>query len=67
MTKVNGKPVKGVLWDDNVVIGPFGGSITFRTRFKDFTGKFVIHCHVLFHEDHGMMAAVEVVPRNART
>jgi suppressor of ftsI len=67
VTKINGKPVKGLLWDDNVAIGPFGGSITFRTRFKDFTGKFVIHCHVLFHEDHGMMAAVEVVPRNAKT
>ena len=27
----------------------------------DFTGKFVMHCHVTFHEDHGMMAAVQVV------
>ena len=27
----------------------------------DFTGKFVFHCHVTFHEDHGMMAAVQVV------
>ena len=27
----------------------------------DFTGKFVFHCHVTFHEDHGMMATVQVV------
>ena len=28
---------------------------------SDFTGKFVFHCHVTFHEDHGMMATIEVV------
>ena len=27
----------------------------------DFTGKFVFHCHVTFHEDNGMMATVQVV------
>jgi hypothetical protein len=32
-----------------------------RTHFTDFTGKFVFHCHVLHHEDHGMMSVVEVV------
>jgi FtsP/CotA-like multicopper oxidase with cupredoxin domain len=47
--RINGKPVKPILWDDNVVIGPNGGSVTWRTRFTDFTGKFVMHCHVLFH------------------
>ena len=26
----------------------------------DYPGKFVFHCHILFHEDHGMMAVVEV-------
>ena len=29
----------------------------------DFTGKFVFHCHVTFHEDHGMMSAVRIVAR----
>ena len=59
--KINGKPVKPNLWDDNVVMGPNGGSVTWRTRFTDFTGKFVMHCHVLFHEDKGMMSAIQVV------
>jgi FtsP/CotA-like multicopper oxidase with cupredoxin domain len=45
---------------DNVTIGPDGGSVTWRSRFTDFTGKFVMHCHVLFHEDNGMMSAVRV-------
>jgi len=35
--------------------------ITFRTRFLDYTGKFVFHCHNLMHEDMGMMQGVEVV------
>lgn len=37
------------------------GSFTMQTRFEKFTGKFVIHCHILEHEDEGMMQAVEVV------
>jgi FtsP/CotA-like multicopper oxidase with cupredoxin domain len=59
--RINGKRVKPILWDDNVTIAPNGGSFTWRTRFTDFTGKFVMHCHVLFHEDNGMMSAVQVV------
>ena len=40
---------------------PPNGSITIRHRFLDFTGKYVYHCHLLFHEDHGMMGVVEVI------
>lgn len=32
------------------------GSITTRSRFLDFTGEYVVHCHFLGHEDRGMMA-----------
>jgi FtsP/CotA-like multicopper oxidase with cupredoxin domain len=28
-------------------------------RFADFGGRTVYHCHVLDHEDHGMMGIVE--------
>jgi FtsP/CotA-like multicopper oxidase with cupredoxin domain len=38
------------------------GYIKMLTRFADFTGKFVNHCHILGHEDRGMMQLVEVVP-----
>jgi FtsP/CotA-like multicopper oxidase with cupredoxin domain len=30
-------------------------------HFSDFTGKYVIHCHMLDHEDHGLMSQFEVV------
>jgi len=37
------------------------GYIRFRTWFTDFAGKFVDHCHILAHEDRGMMQLIEVV------
>jgi FtsP/CotA-like multicopper oxidase with cupredoxin domain len=49
-------------WMDTVSI-PRGGRVVFRSRFADYTGAWVNHCHILMHEDHGMMQAVEVVPR----
>ena len=30
-------------------------------RFADYTGKFVVHCHMLDHEDHGLMSQFQVV------
>lgn len=30
-------------------------------KMADYTGKFVIHCHMLDHEDHGLMSQFEVV------
>ena len=49
-------------WMDTVSI-PRGGRVVFRSRFADYTGMWVNHCHILMHEDHGMMQAVQVVPR----
>jgi len=34
--------------------------VTIRSRFEDFTGRFVLHCHILNHEDIGMMQQIEV-------
>ena len=31
------------------------------TRFVDFTGMYVLHCHILGHEDRGMMQLVQVI------
>ena len=31
-----------------------------RSRFVDFTGQYVLHCHILIHEDRGMMQLIEV-------
>lgn len=46
-------------WMDTVAIPRHGGRIVFRSRFEDFTGKWINHCHILLHEDNGMMQIVE--------
>ncbi len=55
-----GKPVPYVLDEDNVGLPPNSSTVVLMHP-TDFTGKFVFHCHVTFHEDHGMMATVQVV------
>ncbi len=61
--RINGVTLDKPLWRDTFVLGPaLGDSFTFVTNLTDFTGKFVEHCHVLAHEDLGMMEAVEIVP-----
>jgi FtsP/CotA-like multicopper oxidase with cupredoxin domain len=42
------------------------GSVTFRSRFEDFDGKFVLHCHLIHHSDMGMMQVVEIVKGDHR-
>jgi FtsP/CotA-like multicopper oxidase with cupredoxin domain len=37
-----------------------GGLLTFRKRFLDYTGIFMLHCHMMNHEEMGMMQTVEV-------
>jgi hypothetical protein len=49
-------------WMDTVAI-PRGGRVVFRSRFDDYPGTWVNHCHILMHEDHGMMQAVSAVSR----
>ena len=58
---INGEPYVAHSLEDTYLVPPNGGSITMRTRFLDFKGKFVYHCHILYHEDHSMMGVVEVV------
>jgi FtsP/CotA-like multicopper oxidase with cupredoxin domain len=63
ITAINGRTLDKPLWRDTFVLtGKTGDSFTFQTHFTDFTGKFVQHCHVLTHEDLGMMETVEVIP-----
>ncbi len=62
LTKVNGTALAEPVWLDTAVVAGKGGSITFRSRFLDFTGKYVLHCHMMNHEALGMMQVVEVAP-----
>lgn len=62
VVKVNGKPADFIGYRDNVFI-PATGSITLRIPFTDpvILGKFVYHCHIMEHEDGGMMQVIQVV------
>ena len=59
VVSVNGEPYDAKSWQDTVVL-PVGGSVVMRMRFRDYTGQYVFHCHILAHEDNGMMAVVNV-------
>ena len=63
--------LKGV-WKDTLWIksfipqqlpGGFSGiyTVKLRTRYQRYIGEFVLHCHILDHEDQGMMQNVTVV------
>ncbi|MEO6566138.1 MAG: multicopper oxidase domain-containing protein [Casimicrobiaceae bacterium] len=71
---VNGVKLAEPYWADTVPL-PFNDnppppgttnppnpkSVTFRMRFLHYTGRYVMHCHMLVHEDMGMMQGVTVV------
>jgi hypothetical protein len=38
------------------------GILAFRTRFDEYTGVYVTHCHRLNHEDNGLMMLINVIP-----
>jgi FtsP/CotA-like multicopper oxidase with cupredoxin domain len=57
-------------WHDTIAIPaakdvggphPIPGRVRIRHRFVDFPGTFVLHCHILDHEDRGMMQEVVIV------
>jgi hypothetical protein len=43
--------------------------VRLRMDFRDpnIVGTFVYHCHVLEHEDGGMMGRIQVLPRSTAT
>jgi FtsP/CotA-like multicopper oxidase with cupredoxin domain len=66
ITKVNGVPIDPY-WCDTVAL-PGGGtqemptSVTFRMRFDDFTGPYIMHSQMLPESDLGMIYRVTVLP-----
>jgi suppressor of ftsI len=56
---VNGRPYNARGLADTVAL-PVGGEVVIRMHFVDFTGEYVYHCHILAHEDHGMMGTVKI-------
>jgi FtsP/CotA-like multicopper oxidase with cupredoxin domain len=48
-------------WKDTILIKP-GHKVRLRTRYETYDGDFVLHCHILDHEDQGMMQLVRIAP-----
>ncbi len=61
-TDAGGKPILKTGTTNQVLVP---GYFKMRSRFVDFSGYYVIHCHILAHEDRGMMTIVEVAPRQS--
>jgi suppressor of ftsI len=71
---INGVPLSSPLTYDTFMVPPAQapysgnmvdgmtppGTITIRIRFKEWTGKSVLHCHILNHEDIGMMKNIVI-------
>lgn len=55
----NGQPVPYAAWKDVVSVSP-GETARIRIPFRDYPGKTVYHCHVLDHEDQGMMGVLNI-------
>ena len=67
--EVNGQPVNDPAIRDTVDLPYWSGSgpypsVKVRMDFRDpnIVGTFVYHCHILQHEDAGMMGAIQVLP-----
>jgi FtsP/CotA-like multicopper oxidase with cupredoxin domain len=69
VTAINGVAVPNPTMQDTVIIpywtgkGPYP-TVTVRMDFRDpeIAGTFVYHCHILDHEDGGMMQKIQVDP-----
>jgi len=58
-------PHEGERGRKDVVFVPTGDSVLFITKFEDFADSiipYMYHCHILMHEDDGMMGQFIVVP-----
>jgi FtsP/CotA-like multicopper oxidase with cupredoxin domain len=56
----NGVPVAFRSWKDTVNV-PRHETVRFIVRFDDYAGKWMFHCHILDHEDMGMMGVLELI------
>lgn len=65
VVSINGKPVN-VRGDQDVVPLPpedargVPGRVEIDIPFQDYDGDYVMHCHILDHEDAGMMVRIDV-------
>jgi FtsP/CotA-like multicopper oxidase with cupredoxin domain len=51
-------------WKDTVYI-PGGGTVRILVKVADFAGMTMFHCHIVDHEDIGMMGIWNILPANS--
>ena len=61
---VDGVPAALTAWRD-VVSVPRGSTVRIAIPFRDFAGTTMFHCHIVEHEDNGMMGHVRVADPRA--
>jgi len=59
---LNYQPLRPFGEKDNEVVAP-NEYVVLKMKFERFTGKTVFHCHILVHEDKGMMEAFRITAR----
>ncbi|GAB3274364.1 multicopper oxidase family protein [Sinomonas notoginsengisoli] len=63
---VNGAAPASIHRQDTVVVphavNGVPGTVVLRQAFTDYPGRWMFHCHIAAHEDHGMMGYIQVVP-----
>jgi len=55
----DGKPEPFRSWKDTINV-PKHSTVRIVIHLADFAGKWMYHCHILDHEDHGMMGIFEL-------
>ncbi len=50
-----------LIWKDTIQVSADDPPTKLRMRYEDFTGTAVLHCHILDHEDQGMMDLIELI------
>ncbi|MEY5032449.1 MAG: hypothetical protein RL354_1480 [Planctomycetota bacterium] len=60
----NKKAVAGTILQGRKDVHPLypGDEISVYIKFRDWVGRYVMHCHNLTHEDHAMMFRWDIVP-----
>ncbi|MEM9024941.1 MAG: multicopper oxidase domain-containing protein, partial [Bacteroidota bacterium] len=64
VTQFEGKTVNPPIWKDVIMVQSPATPTTktlIRSRYTRYWGDFVLHCHILHHEDEGMMQRIRIM------
>ncbi len=59
-TRLEPEGKRHLIWKDTIQVRGNEPPLKLRMRYEDFTGTAVLHCHILDHEDQGMMDLIKL-------